>query len=112
MTNTDKENYTLISIPATLTKAYEGLIYNQMYPYFDKRFEKFQFCLRKVFNAPYFLITMLGKWWRSVDGGSQAGVVLTDILKAFVCIDNELLITKLHAFTGDGFCKNSLYFIH
>ena len=62
MTNTDKENYTLISIPATLTKAYEGLIYNQMYPYFDKRFEKFQFFLRKAFNAPYFLITMLGNW--------------------------------------------------
>ena len=62
MTNTDKENYTLISIPATLTKAYEGLIYNQMYPYFDKRFEKFQFCLRKVFHALYCLITMIEKW--------------------------------------------------
>ena len=62
MANTDKENYTPISIPPTLTKAYEGLIYNQMYPYFDKRFEKFEFCLRKVFNVPYCLITMIEKW--------------------------------------------------
>ena len=62
MANTDKENYTPISIPPTLTKAYEGLIYNQMYPYFDKRFGKFEFCLRKVFNAPYCLITMIEKW--------------------------------------------------
>ena len=62
MTNTDKENYTPISISPTLTKAYEGLIYNQMYPYFDKCFEKSEFCLRKVFNAPYCLITMIEKW--------------------------------------------------
>ena len=38
---TDKENCRLISILPTLSKVYESLIYNQMYPYFDKLFSKF-----------------------------------------------------------------------
>ena len=38
---TDKENYRPISILPTLSKVYKRLIYNQMYPYFDKLFSKF-----------------------------------------------------------------------
>ena len=48
---TNKENYGLISILPTLSKVYERLIYNQMYPYFDKPFSKFQYGFRKGFNA-------------------------------------------------------------
>ena len=36
---TDKGNYRPISILLTLSKVYERLIYNQMYPYFDKLFK-------------------------------------------------------------------------
>ena len=36
----------------------------------------------------------------SVDGGGQAGALLTDPSKAFNCVDHELLIAKLY---GCGF---------
>ena len=106
---TDKENYRPISILPTLSKVYGSLIYNQMYPYFDKLFSKFQCGFRKCFNAQHCLVTMIEKWRRSVDEGGQAGALLTDLSKAFDCVDHELLIAKLYAY---GFDKNSLYFIN
>ena len=45
---TDNANYWPISILPTLSKVYEGLTYNQMYPYFDKLFSKFQCGFEKV----------------------------------------------------------------
>ena len=50
---------------------------------------------------------MIKKWRRSVDAGDQGGALLTDLSKAFGCIDRELLLEKLYA---HGFDKNSLYF--
>ena len=106
---TNKENYRPISILPTLSKVYERLIYNQTYPYFDYFFSKFQCGFRKGFNAQHCLITMIEKWRRSVDGGGQAGALLTDLSKAFDCIDHELLIAKLYS---HGFDKIFLYFIN
>ena len=79
---TDKESYRRISMIPTLSKVYEILKYNQMYPYFDKIFSKFQCGFQKGFNAQHCLSTMIEKWRRSVDGSGQAGALLTDLSKA------------------------------
>ena len=51
---TDKENYRPISILPNLSKVYERLMYNQIYPYFLKTmFSKFQCAFRKGFNAQH-----------------------------------------------------------
>ena len=87
---TDKENYRPISILPNLSKVYERLMYNQIYPYFDTLFSKFQCGFRKGFNAQHCLLAMIEKWRKTLDKGGETGAVLTDLSKAFDCIDHNL----------------------
>ena len=41
---------------------------------------------------------LLEKWKRSVNSGKPFGALLTDLYKAFNCLDYELLIAKLNAY--------------
>ena len=59
---TDKENYHPISILSNLSKVYERLMYNQIYPYFDTLFSKFQCGFLNGFNAQHCLLAMIEKW--------------------------------------------------
>ena len=52
---------------------------------------------------------MLEKWKRSIDNGKSFGALLTDLSKAFDCLDHELLIAKLNAY---GFHLSALKLIH
>ena len=106
---TDKENYRPKSILPNLSKVYERLMYNQIYPYFETIFSKFEFEFRKGFNAQHCLLVMLEKKRKTLDEGSETGAALTDLFKAFDCIDRNLLITKLNA---NGFEKQSINFIY
>ena len=106
---TDKENYCPISILPNLSKVYEKLMYNQIYPYFQTIFSKFQCGFRKGFNAQHCLLAMVEKWRKTLDGGGETGAVLTDLSKAFDCIDHNLLMAKLNAY---GFEKQSLNYIY
>ena len=52
---------------------------------------------------------MIEQWRQSLDNGGHAGALLTDLSKAFDCIDHDLLIAKLNAY---GLDSNSLNFIN
>ena len=95
---TDKENYRLIKVLSNLSKVYERLMYNQIYSYFDTLLSKFHCGFRKGFNAKHCLLAMIEKWRETLDKGGETGVVLTDLSKAFDCIDHNLLIAKLDAY--------------
>ena len=84
-------------------------MYNQICPYFDSVFSKFQCGFRKGFKAQHCLLTMVEKWRKTLDEGGETEAVLTDLSKAFDCIDHNLLIAKLNAYR---FEKRSLEFIH
>ena len=55
---TDKSNYLLVILLPYLGKLYERLMYNQLFPYFDSVFSKFQCGFQKNFNAQYCLLTI------------------------------------------------------
>ena len=58
----EKENYCPISILPDLSKVYERLMNNQIYPYFRKVFSKFQRWFHRGFNAHNCLLAMVEKW--------------------------------------------------
>ena len=91
----DKTKYRSISILPNLSKAYERSTCNQISPYFDSVFSKFQCGFRKGFNGQHCLLTIVEKWCKTLDEGGETGAVLTDLSKAFDCIDHNLLIPKL-----------------
>ena len=106
---TDKTNYRPISILPNLSKIYELFMQNQMYPYLNQIFSKYQCGFRKGYDAQHCLMAMIEKWHKFLDIGGHAGALLTDLSKAFDCIDHELLIAKLHAY---GFDYDALKFIY
>ena len=51
---------------------------------------------------------MLERWKKALDNGKIAGALLTDLSKAFDCLNHELIIAKLEAY---GFDHGSLTYI-
>ena len=51
---------------------------------------------------------MLENWKKSLDSKKQVGAVLTDLSKAFDCLNHDLLIAKFEAY---GFNIKALTFI-
>ena len=106
---TDRENYCPISILPNLSKVSERLMYNQIYHIFKQYSLNFSVGFRKGFNAHHYLLAMVEKWRKTLHGGGETGVVLTDLSKTSDCIGHNLLKAKLNAYGSE---KQSINFIY
>ena len=104
-----KENFRPVSILPTLSKFFGKCMFTQMSSYFDNFFSNQQCGFRKGYSTQHCLLVMLETWKRSVDKGKVFGALLTDLWKAFDCLDHELLTAKLNAY---GFSLPALRLIN
>ena len=91
-----KNNYRLVSILPSVSKIYESCMHDQINDYFHPLFLKLQCGFRKGFNVQHCLLVFVEKCREILDNRGYAGMLLTDLSKAFNC--HKLLIAKLHAY--------------
>ena len=77
--------------------------------FFDNFLSKQQCVFQKGYSTQQYLLTLLEKWKRAVDSGQIFGVLLIDLTKAFDCLDQKLLFSKLKAY---GFNLPALKLVH
>ena len=96
-----KENYRPVSILSNISNVFERCIYKQLSVFFENILSKYQCGFRKGFSAQHCLIPLIENWRASLDQGFAFGALLTDLSKAFDCLQHELSVAKLYAYGLD-----------
>ena len=93
----DKENYRPVSILSNFSKVHEKSLYSQLYTYFQNILFLSQCGFSKGYSTQHCLLVMTEKFKEAIDRGDKFGALLTDLSKAFDCINHPLLIAKIYS---------------
>ena len=106
---TFKENYRPVSVLPTVSKIFEKNMYKDIDLYMKSYMSPYLCGFRKGYSTQDCLVIMLEKMRKALDKYHFTAAFLTDLSKAFDCINHDLLIAKLAAY---GFDEKSLHYIH
>ena len=81
----------------------------QISSYIENHLSPYLFGYRKGHGTQHSLLAMIEMWRKALDEKKIVGAILTDLSKAFDCLNHDLLIAKLEAY---GFDKDALKFIY
>ena len=104
---TKKDNYRPVSILPSISKIFERDMFDQISLYFNNILSPFLCGFRQGYSTQHCLIIMIERWRKALDNSKIAGALLTDLSKAFDCLNHELLIAKLEAY---GFHHDALIY--
>ena len=74
------------------------LMYNQLYEYFDNKLFPSQCGFWKGYSRQFCLLVMIEKLKEAIDRGNAFGTLITDLSKAFDCINHPLLFAILYCY--------------
>ena len=96
-----KENYRPISILSSFSKIFETKMHEDISHYMGNKLSPYFCGFRKGYSTQYCLIVMLERFKKALDNKNKFGALITDLSKAFDCLNHELLIAKLEAYGFD-----------
>ena len=102
------KNYRPVSLIPIVSKLFERNMFQQIISYIDIFLSPYLFGYRKGRSTEQCLVIMIEMWKKALDNKKSGGAILTDLSKAFDCLNHDLLIAKLDAY---GFHKDALKFI-
>ena len=102
------KNYRPVSLIPVVSKLFERNMYVEIIDFIEESLSPFLFGFRKGHSTEQCLVVMLETWKKALDNKEYAGAILTDLSKAFDCLNHDLLIAKLDAY---GFSHDALKFI-
>ena len=94
------DNYRPISILPAVSKAFENILYDQLYSYLSNSgiLSKYQFGFRRHHSTSTALLDSTNQWYSNMDKGLINIVAFLDLKKAFDTIDHEILFKKLQMY--------------
>ena len=102
------DNYRSVSILPSVSKIFERDMEEQILSCMEKFISPVLCGFRRGFSTQHCIMVMLELFKKGLDQGNAVGALLTDLSKAFDCINHELLIAKMEAY---GFDHSSLTYI-
>ena len=100
----DTSNYRPKSVLTIVARLFEKLLYEQLYPCLNEN--NLPFSGQSGFRSHYSVLASLlhctNDWYLSLDKGPHTPVTFIDLKRAFVTVDHQILLQKLHAYDAYG----------
>ena len=94
-------NYGPVSILSLLSKAFEKIMYDQLYIYMNNFLNELLCGFRKAHSTQHALFKLLQAWQKELDNSGFIGTILMNLSKAYDCLSHDLLIAKLGSYGLD-----------